>query len=427
MLSWVFGNAGKSKRGRRRARARKKKPSYKKARAIAANGKLDERAELASHEDLEPEILYYFASDEAPEVRREVAENVGTPLQADKILALDVDEEVRFELARKIGRLVLQLPADENERLAQMAMDVLQILAQDDLPRVRATIAEELKRAANVPSEIVQKLARDVEEIVSAPIIEYSPLLSDQDLLGIIEGGIAGAKLVAAARRPTLTEPVSDAVAKTQDVDAVAALLENETASISEPTIDMIAVEAEGVKEWHAPMALRENLPLRTIRRVATFVSAALVDKLIERNELEPESVDDLRMAVRRRIEAGELTEEVTEHRPAEDRAREMYEAGTLTEEAMIEALDERDNAFVRHGLVLMSGLPADTVQKMINTGAGKGITCLSWKAGVNMTMAETLQRRLGRVPPQQMMRAAQDDKYPLTEGDIQWYLSFYE
>ncbi|MDP6603973.1 MAG: DUF2336 domain-containing protein [Rhodospirillales bacterium] len=356
-----------------------------------------------------------------------MAENVGTPLQADKILALDVDEEVRFELARKIGRLVLQLPADENERLAQMAMDVLQILAQDDLPRVRATIAEELKRAANVPSEIVQKLARDVEEIVSAPIIEYSPLLSDQDLLGIIEGGIAGAKLVAAARRPTLTEPVSDAVAKTQDVDAVAALLENETASISEPTIDMIAVEAEGVKEWHAPMALRENLPLRTIRRVATFVSAALVDKLIERNELEPESVDDLRMAVRRRIEAGELTEEVTEHRPAEDRAREMYEAGTLTEEAMIEALDERDNAFVRHGLVLMSGLPADTVQKMINTGAGKGITCLSWKAGVNMTMAETLQRRLGRVPPQQMMRAAQDDKYPLTEGDIQWYLSFYE
>jgi len=69
----------------------------------------------------------------------------------------------------------------------------------------------------------------------------------------------------------------------------------------------MIAVEAQGVKEWHAPMALRENLPLGTIRRVATFVSAALVDKLIERNELAPDAVDDLRMAVRRRIEAGDL------------------------------------------------------------------------------------------------------------------------
>jgi hypothetical protein len=81
----------------------------------------------------------------------------------------------------------------------------------------------------------------------------------------------------------------------------------------------------------------------------------------------------------------------------------------------------------VRHGLVLRSGLPVDTVQKPVNTGAGKGITCLSWKAGVSMSMAETLQRRLGRVPPRQMMRAAPDDKYPLTEGDIQWYLSFYE
>ena len=178
----------------------------------------------------------------------------------------------------------------------------------------------------------------------------------------------------------------------------MAALLENQSASISEGTIDMIAVEAEGVKEWHAPMVLRDNLPLRTLRRVATFVSAALVDTLVERNRLEPE-----------------------------DRAREMYEAGTLTEEAMIDSLDEGDNAFVRHGLVLRSGLPADTVQKLINTGAGKGITCLSWKAGVSMSMAETLQRRLGRVQPKTMLRAVQGDKYPLTEADIQWYLSFYE
>ena len=43
------------------------------------------------------------------------------------------------------------------------------------------------------------------------------------------------------------------------------------------------------------------------------------------------------------------------------------------------------------------------------------------------MSMAETLQRRLGRVQPKTMMRAVQGDKYPLTEADIQWYLSFYE
>ena len=56
MLSWVFGNADKSKR-RRRARARKKKPAYEKARKIAASGTVEERGELAGHENLEPEIL----------------------------------------------------------------------------------------------------------------------------------------------------------------------------------------------------------------------------------------------------------------------------------------------------------------------------------------------------------------------------------
>jgi len=153
MLNWVFGNIIKKKRKRRRSekRPKGKKPPYEDAKKIAAKGSVEERRNLASHENLEPEILYYFTDDEAPEVRREVANNPGAPLQADLILAKDENDEVRMELARKIGQLVPHLPREQNKRLAEMALEILEILAEDQLPMVRAIISDELKHSKNVP------------------------------------------------------------------------------------------------------------------------------------------------------------------------------------------------------------------------------------------------------------------------------------
>jgi hypothetical protein len=102
---------------------------------------------------MEPEILYYLTSDKAPEVRREIVENAGTPLQADAILARDPNEDVRCELARKISRLIPDLKPGQNEKLANMAMGVLSTLARDELPRVRAIGAEDLKHTKKHPKE----------------------------------------------------------------------------------------------------------------------------------------------------------------------------------------------------------------------------------------------------------------------------------
>jgi len=421
VLQWVFGNTGKKKKGN--AGNQKQKPAYEDAKRIAAAGDVAARAELASFDDLEPEILYFFASDEAPEVRRAVAVNEGTPLQADKILARDQNEEVRVELARKIGRLVPVLSKDEADRLTAMAIDVLSILAQDDLPRVRATIAEEIKRADNVPPQIVQQLAKDIEEIVAAPILEYSPLLSDRDLMEIIAGGAAGGALLALSRREDLNEDLSHALANTRNVQAVTELLRNRTARISEKTLDMIAVDAGDEVEWHAPMVDRDNLPARVVRRIATFVSAALMDKLIEKHAEQAEVVEELRQTVRKRIEKGDFAEKGSDWESAEDRARKLFENGELDEHAVIKGIEAADNAFVRHALQFLSDLPFETVSRMLNTSSGKAVTALVWKSGLSMATAELVQKKISRVPPKNMVRPKADGDFPLSDDDLSWYL----
>ena len=420
VLQWVLGNTGKRKR---RNKKTQHKPPYEEAKRIAQSGDILERAELAAVEDLEPEILYYFASDQAPEVRRAVAVNEGTPLQADRILANDTDGEVRFELARKIGRLVPSLSKDETDRLTSMAMEVLEILAQDDLPRVRATIAEEIKRADNVPRKIVHQLARDLEEMVSAPILEYSPMLSDEDLLEIIAGGCASGALIALSRRKGLTERLADAVFNTRNVQAVAVLLGNTTAAISKKTMDMIAVEAEGVVEWHAPMVDRDNLPARVIRRIATFVSAALMDTLIEKHRDQADLVESLRQTVRKRIERGDFAGDDPNWEPAEERAQKLFAKGELTEELIVRALEEGDNAFVRYALMHLSELPFETVSRMLNTGSGKAVTALVWRAGLSMPTAHLVQKRISRIPPKNQVRPGPKGRYTMSKDDLAWYI----
>ena len=220
MLKWITG----------RKRKERKAPPYDKAREIAEKGGMAERCDQASNEDQHPEILYYFTADESPEVRRRVAANPGTPLQADKVLAHDVDDEVRCELAAKIGRLVPSLSEGENERLTNLAIEVLEILAQDNLPRVRSMVSQEIKQATNVPHHLVRRLAEDVEEIVSAPVLEYSPLLSGQDLLEIIASGVSEGALTAVANRRGLAESVVDAVVGIRKAGALKALLGNKSA-----------------------------------------------------------------------------------------------------------------------------------------------------------------------------------------------------
>ena len=419
MLNWVFGKKSGKKTG-------KKRPPYDKAKEIAARGDVKARRELAAHEDLEPEILYFFATDNSPEVRRQVAVNTGTPLQADVLLARDIDDDVRCEVARKIGRLVPTLTADERDRLTTMALQVLEILAQDRLPQVRAIVAEELKMASNVPHHLIMRLARDIEEIVSAPVAEYSPLLSGEDLLEIIASGVGEGTLSALSRRQQLVDSVVTAVVGMNSKRAMKSLLENQGADIPEESLDAIAAVASGAKELHKPIVNRKNLSIRMIRRIASFVSASLVETLIERNSVAESVGSELRQAVRRRIDRDDFDDRESARDPADVRATEMFEAGTLNEESVIEAIDNGDRSFIRFALALMSGQPPENVIRMLNSGSGKTIAALAWKADLGMQTAEALQMKIAHLSSKSLVRAREGDAYPLTEDDLNWYLELF-
>ena len=315
---------------------------YDEAKRLAGNDKPGVRRKLAKRGDVQPEILYFLAEDSAPEVRREIAANASTPVQADLLLARDNDDEVRCHVATKISSLAPTLTDEEQARVGDLVTEILQTLAGDQVSRVRRILAEELKDTADVSPAVIERLARDDDLSVAGPVLENSPLLSDEILLEIIESPTVQGALSAISNRQGLDETLSDAIVRTSDEDAVTALLANSSAQIREETLDDLVDRSESVSAWHAPLIARPTLSSRAIRGLAEFVTDNLLDKLEKREDIAPELARSLSSVVRDRLDTDPDSD-----RPSKDggpsdreRAQALLANGSLDEAAVNAALD---------------------------------------------------------------------------------------
>ncbi|PCI60143.1 MAG: hypothetical protein COB37_09835 [Kordiimonadales bacterium] len=391
---------------------------------VLKKGSDHQRTELAARHDARPEVLYFLAEDSSPAVRKEIAKNPSTPPQADEKLKDDEDENVRAELARKIGRLVPGLEAGERSALRDKALKTLEVLAQDQLPKVRAIIADEIKAADNVPKHIIDKLARDVEAIVCGPILQYSPLLNDDDLREIIAAGATSTALEAIANRDTVTEDVSDDIAASLEIPAIAALLTNKSAQIREDTLDKIITQAESVEELHKPVALRPVLSIRAMKRVAGFVASALVFAMMDQAGLEEGPAEDLLDRVRDRL-ASERIGASAEAKFAKQ-ARDFFQRGVLDDQFVITQIEENRRELLVQCLAVMADVTAETIRQIIHSKSGRAVTSLAWKAELNMRTAYELQTKFALVPTAQLLSAKDGNKYPIDASELEWHLSYF-
>lgn len=410
--------------------------TYEEARDLAVSADAKTRGQLASHKGLMPEILYYLAGDPLAEVRRNIAGNPTTPAQANLLLAKDVDEDVRSDLALKIAKLAPGLGPDEQDRIRRITYETLETLARDQLPRVRRIIAETLKDVANAPPDIIRRLARDAEIAVAGPVLECSPVLSDEDLLEIISSGPIKGALAAISRRAGVGAEVADVIAKSDDVDAIAVLLGNKSAQIREETLDRLIERAPDIEMWHAPLVQRPHLSARAVGRIARFVADNLLDVLKNRSDLPKDVLADVEREVKKRLEDETQQIELRQPRRKAGAAgnaadplaelKQLHAAGKLEEADVAKALSAGKIEMVTGALAVRAGLSLDVVKKAIETQSAKGMVALAAKAGLGMDLSQQLQGKLARVPPSGLIRA-RNGACPLSADEVDWQIDFFK
>jgi uncharacterized protein (DUF2336 family) len=396
---------------------------YEDARDVLEGHGRRMKRELAGREDAPPETLYYLACDDDLEVRSLVAANPAAPIHADELLRTDSGLEVREELARKIARLMPDMPRRERTTIQQRTVDLLEKIAEDEAPRVRAIVAREVARCPTIPKRLATRLARDIEISVCGPILQYSPLLSDEDLVELIATSRIQGAVDAIARRENLSARVSDAVIATLDVSAVAQLLTNSSAQIRESSLESIIAQAAGIEAWHRPLVMRTELSLRAVRRIATFVSRALIDELAQHHEIDRETSNWLKARAQDRIEA-----EKSASRPsaARDAIKEAHAAGRLGDEMVMEAVTTSQRASVVLAVSLLSNVEPARIEQIIEAESGRGITAICWKAGLAMRTALAIQTYIAHVPKDNLVLPRAGIDYPMEPSEMLWHLQYF-
>lgn len=404
----------------------KKSVSYKNAKDLARHHDVNVRLELAQRHDLAQEILYYLAEDPTAEVRRAVARNATAPHQADLLLCRDQDDSVRTDLAEKITRLMPGLTPDEVDTIRQATHEVLERLAHDQAVRVRRILSETLKDIAHVPISVIKRLASDVELVVCAPVLECSPVLSDEDLLSIISSVPVTGALSAIAKRRGISEKLTDTIAQTDDIEAIAELLANTSAQIREDTIDRLITRAVGIQSWHAPLVKRPNLSRRTVLRLAEFVAENLLQSLSKRTDIAPDLAEAVREEFARRMEAAERTRMRDEGGPPGERAFGLFKRGELNDTAIHQAALSGDQEFIKTALSLKSKISSLVVARIFDLPSIKGVVAVCWKAGVSMQTTLVVQKRIARISPRNVLGSV-NDEFPLSESEMLWQLEFFQ
>jgi uncharacterized protein (DUF2336 family) len=231
---------------------------------------------------------------------------------------------------------------------------------------------------------------------------------------------------MAIAKRCPLRANVSEAIAAALDVPSVGALLLNSGANIRQSTLEKIVDHARRIKEWHLPLVLRNDLPQRTIRRIAGFVSASLIEKLAERRGLDEKTRRHLSQQLQKRIEADDdPTRAAAKPLKALDLIA-LRKSGKLDDTFLENAAEQGSKETVIAAIALLANIHADVAARIFQTGSAKPITSLVWRAGLSMRVAFKIQTLLLKLPARDLLPARGGVGFPMTEDEMRWHLNYF-
>ncbi|MCX7381219.1 MAG: DUF2336 domain-containing protein [Alphaproteobacteria bacterium] len=384
------------------------------------------RVRIGSSPQTDPTVLLSLASDPSVTVRAAVALNRAARVQVDRLLAGDSDERVRTLLARKLASLIPSLPESQRDHIGGETLQTLERLVADEAERVRAAITEVVKDMPGAPRELILRLARDSAVSVCDPVIRLSPILTAEDLMALLTSRPSPVTAIAVARRPNLSESVTDALAATNDSEAVTALLDNQSASIREATLDALIARAGQVTAWHAPLVRRPRLTDRAARALSDIVATQLLDTLACRADLNPAVSGELRRRLAERLQST-----TGAHRPepnmeqAMSEAKILYAEGRLNEEALLAAVQRGEARLASAIVAVATDLPSSVVDRAATLRSAKGLVSLVWRAGFTMRSAGPLQTLLARLPPETVLRGSASGGFPLAVEEMRWQIDF--
>ncbi len=288
------------------------------------------------------------------------------------------DCEVRAIQAMKICRKVRTLKLSPREE--RVVEKIFTLMSQDAAAMVRRALAVTLKNSPNLPHKIAKKLIHDIDSI-AVPILEHSPVLTDEDLREILRSK-AAAKMLAITKRPRLTGDLVKAVLRYGDSHIVASVAANDGAEIG-PKLGAHMLELyqndDLIKE---SFIARRELPPLVLEKLMSLVSSNAAKRLVEKHKLPVGEAVDLANRARERAQATLVGQKwMKDQLP--DLVRRLHREGRLTNGLIVRAAACGQMHFTALALAARAEIGYRKAVLMLHDSGPLGLTTLGQQAGL--------------------------------------------
>ena len=304
-----------------------------------------------------------------------------TKADVAKLLS-DPSGSVRAKTSAKIAAQFESHQLSPTER--KIAEDIFRVLVKDAEVLVREALSAQLKASADLPHDIALALARDVDS-VALPMLKFSEVLTDEDLIQIVRS-CGPAKQAAIAQRANITASVSDAVVETGNPAAVARLVRNETAALSEAALDRVIAEYQDAPGVSDSLARRRDLPPAISERLVSALSERLQGYLVSKHEISPDVASNLVLQARERATMT-LVDYGSSEVELDTLVEQLHRKERLTASLLLRALCVGDLNFFERAMVRLTGLPISNVRILIHDKGMLGLEPLYLRANLPRTL----------------------------------------
>ncbi len=276
--------------------------------------------------------------------------------------------DVRSSTARKVSEQYQLKSLTQKEK--QIAEDIFRLITNDVEIQVREELAESLKTCTFLPYDIVQKIIFDVAA-VAVPMIQYSEVISDEDLVTILQTKDEE-KQCAVAKRHRISPMVCDHLIEESDKTPVIILIGNQGADISEYSYNKLLDKFEACDEIHEPILMRAKVPVTILEKVITKVSDELRKQLLTRHDLPVNVITTLVTQTREKAILN-LSETSTEE-DVRTLVIHLHNVDRLTPNLILRSVCVGDMKFFEYALAIKAGIPIRNARILIYDSGPLGL-----------------------------------------------------
>ena len=270
------------------------------------------------------------------------------------------------------------------------------------------------------------------------PMIQYSDVLTERDLIDIVKSHDED-KQIAVANRENVSSRVAEILIEDASETPVVILISNYGAQISEYGYDKLLERFQDNENIHRPLLMRPKVPVYVLEKLITHVSDELKRQLLTRRDLPAQLITTLVSQTREKAILS-LSEASTEE---DVRTLVIHLNGVdrLTPNLVLRSVCVGDMKFFEYAMAIKAGIPIRNARILIYDSGTLGLERLYEETGLPpdmfpavrlavKTFREMLEEtedgyrdHFGRRMVERLLMLFDDNNIPLDEADRDYFL----